>query len=206
MTALDTIIFDLGGVLIDWNPRYLYRKLIDQEDDIEYFLEFVCTSDWNEQQDAGHPLDQATREKIEEHPEYADLIRAFYGRWPEMLAGPIHGTVDILNELHTQNSHQLLALTNWSAETFPIAWERYEFLRNFADILVSGQVKLKKPDPAIYQMLIDRHGLTPNTTLFIDDNARNVHAAQALGLKTILFTSPDALRQEFRESFGLLEY
>ena len=201
MTTLDTIVFDLGGVLIDWNPRYLYRKLFSDEKQMEHFLEHICTSDWNEQQDAGRPLALATEEKIQEHPEFADLIQAFYGRWEEMLAGPIADTVDILNDLHGQDSHQLLALTNWSAETFPIAWERYAFLRLFTDILVSGRVNLKKPDPAIYQMLIERHNLTPHTTLFIDDNERNVQAAEKLGLHTIHFTSPATLRQELDHRF-----
>lgn len=203
MTSLDTIVFDLGGVLIDWDPRYLYRKLFDREEEMEYFLAHICTPDWNEQQDAGRPLAVATREKVNEHPEYAHLIRAFYGRWEEMLAGPVDGTVEILNQLHTQNSHQLLALTNWSAETFPIAWERYPFLRHFTDILVSGRVNLKKPDPAIYQMLIDQHGLSPKATLFIDDNERNIRAAQKVGLQVIHFTSPRALRQELEERFRL---
>lgn len=201
MTSLTTIIFDLGGVLIDWNPRYLYRKLMPRAEEMEYFLEHICTPDWNEQQDAGRPLAQATREKVEEHPQHADLIEAFYGRWPEMLAGPISGTVDILNEIQQQQSHQLLALTNWSAETFPVAWERYDFLRHFEDILVSGRVNLKKPDPAIYQLLINQHGLSPNSVVFIDDNARNIKAAQQLGLHTIHFTSPEALRQELQERF-----
>jgi len=196
--AITTIIFDLGGVLIDWNPRYLYRKLLDSEAAIDDFLDQICTSDWNEQQDAGRSLEEATRTKVEEFPEHKELIEAYYGRWSEMLGGPIAGTVALLEELRRQQNYKLLALTNWSDETFPIAWERYSFLRYFEDILVSGREGLKKPDPAIYQLLLDRNDLTPQEALFIDDNARNIAAAEKIGLKTIHFTSSSDLQDAIK--------
>ena len=196
------IIFDLGGVLIDWNPRYLYRKLLNTDDEIESFLRDVCTSDWNEQQDAGRPLEAGTKIKIDQFPEQQTLIEAFYGRWTEMLGGPIQGTVDILAQLKAQKNHQLLALTNWSAETFPFAIERYQFLDWFEDILVSGKEKLKKPDSRIYTLLLSRHDLHPSDALFIDDNERNVKAAAQLGLSTIWFKNPNQLRNEL-ESLGI---
>lgn len=197
--SLNTIIFDLGGVLIDWNPRYLYRKLIANEEEMAYFLTHICTPDWNEQQDAGRPLQQATEEKVREFPEYAELIRAYYGRWPEMLAGPISGTVRILEKILELGTYRLLALTNWSAETFPIAWERYSFLRHFEGILVSGKEGLKKPDPAIYRLLFDRFEVQPDRAVFIDDNLRNIRSADQLGLRTIHFQNPEHLARLLRK-------
>ena len=202
--AITTLIFDLGGVLIDWNPRHLYRKLLDDEAAIDDFLDRICTSDWNEQQDAGRSLEAATKSKVEEFPEKKELIEAYYGRWSEMLGGPIAGTVALLEELRRQQNYKLLALTNWSDETFPVAWERYSFLRYFEDILVSGREGLKKPDPAIYRLLLERNGLDPQGALFIDDNARNVAAAKKMGIKTIHFTSSGDFKNALEEK-GLLE-
>jgi len=196
--AITTIIFDLGGVLIDWNPRYLYRKLLDDEASIDEFLNTVCTPDWNEQQDAGRSLEEATKTKVAEFPDQKDLIEAYYGRWSEMLGGPISGTVAILEELRKQQDHTLLALTNWSDETFPVAWERYSFLRYFEDILVSGREGLKKPDPAIYHLLLERNDLVPREAVFIDDNARNIAAAKEIGLKTIHFTTSSELQEALK--------
>ncbi len=194
LNTIDTLLFDLGGVLIDWNPRYVFRQIFDTEEEVSYFLENICTSDWNEQQDGGGSLQEATMSLILQYPQHADPIKAFYGRWEEMLGGPISETVAILEQLHREKNYQLFALTNWSAETFPIALERYEFLQWFSDILVSGVEHLKKPDPAIYQLALQRFGLTAERTLFIDDNARNVAAAQALGIHAHHFTEPQQLR------------
>jgi len=191
---IDTIIFDLGGVLIDWNPSYLYRKIFDKEEEIQHFLTHICTSDWNEQQDAGRPLQEGTDVLIAQHPEYEAEIRAFYGRWPEMLGGVIEGSLEILRQLHTQNKHRLYALTNWSHETFPIAEARYGFLQLFEGILVSGKEQLKKPDPKIYQLLLDRYQIVPEQSIFIDDNLRNVKAAQKLGIDAIHFQGPEQLK------------
>lgn len=201
--GLSTVIFDLGGVLIDWNPRYLYRKLLKSEAEVESFLGDICTSDWNEQQDAGRSLEEGTRLKVNEYPGHKALIEAYYGRWTEMLGGPIEGTVDILQQLKKQGTHKLLALTNWSAETFPHAWERYPFLHWFEDILVSGREKLKKPNPAIYHLLLSRHHLSPTETLFIDDNQRNIDSASGLGLQTIWYRDPDQLTSELQK-LGIL--
>ena len=195
---MDTIIFDLGGVLIDWNPRHLYRKLFEQEEDMEHFLTHVATSDWNEEQDAGRPLADATKWLLERHPEHEPYIRAYYGRWEEMLGGTIEGTVAILRELRDHTSSRLYALTNWSDETFPVALERYEFLHWFDDILVSGRERIRKPDPRFYALLRERFGITFGSALFIDDNERNVLAARAEGLDSIHFDSPEQLRRELR--------
>lgn len=192
---ITTIIFDLGGVLIDWNPRHLYRKIFDDEQQMESFLSEITTSDWNEEQDAGRPVAEATELLVRQHPSYKKEIEAFYGRWPEMLGGPIQGTVDIFKALKQAKQHRIYALTNWSAETFPVAQERYDFLQWFEGILVSGVEKLKKPDPRIYQLILDRYAITAENAVFIDDNLRNVKAADACGIHGIHFESPDQLRQ-----------
>src|ERR671912_836711 len=126
-----TVIFDLGGVLIDWNPDYVYKTIFTHPDELKWFYDNVCTSDWNEQQDAGRSLQAATEELVTQFPDHETNIRAFYDRWEEMLGGPIQGTVDILRDLKGAASVRLYALTNWSAETFPIALQRYEFLHWF---------------------------------------------------------------------------
>ena len=200
---IDTIIFDLGGVLVDWNPEYLYRKIFAKEEEMKRFLSEVCTPHWNEQQDAGRPLETATNLLLDQHPQYEKEIRAFYDRWEEMLGGPMEATVSILERIHSQNRHRLYALTNWSHETFPIAQQRYSFLGLFEGILVSGAEKLKKPDPAIYRLLFDRYRINPETAIFIDDSRPNVKAARASGLKAIHFQGAERLARELTE-MGLL--
>ena len=193
MNEIDHIIFDLGGVLIDWNPRYLYRKIFSDEEDMEHFLRTVCTSDWNEQQDAGVSLEQATQERIKMFPEFEDEIKIFYGRWAEMVGGPILPSVQLLDRIRESNKFSLNALTNWSAETFPYALENFDFLHHFEDIIVSGEEKCKKPDHRIYQILIERTGIEPAHALFIDDSLRNINAAKQLGFQTVHFHSIEAI-------------
>ena len=164
------VIFDLGGVLIDWQPSRLYNTIFDTPEEIEWFLSNICTMEWNVLQDAGRSLHDATKVLQEKHPEWHDEIAAYYDRWPEMLVGPISGTVEILSILKQRRSHRLFALTNWSAETFPIALEKYEFLQYFEGIVVSGEEKTKKPESKIYSTLLDRYTLIAEECLFIDDN------------------------------------
>ena len=199
MLPIQTIIFDLGGVLIDWDPRYLYRKLFDSETEMEDFLATVTTPDWNEEQDAGRSLAEATDLLVKQFPEQAELIHAFYSRWTEMLGGPISGTLTILEQLHQAKRYDLFALTNWSAETWPIAIDLYPFLGWFQGVLVSGQEKMRKPNPVFYRLLEDRFPLQLQSSLFIDDNLRNVEAARELGLRTIHFHSPEQLRDALSE-------
>lgn len=191
--SINTVIFDLGGVLVDWNPRYLYRKLFSTEEEVEHFLTKICTTEWNEEQDAGRPIAEANQILVQQFPEYKDLIEAYYGRWPEMLGGVIEGTERILRQLHADQQFRLVALTNWSHETFPIAEKRFDFLQLFEGILVSGREKMKKPDPAIYQLLFKRYQLEPTKCIFIDDNAANIESAGKLGIQTIHFQGPDKL-------------
>lgn len=192
---IKTIIFDLGAVLVDWNPHYLYRKIFNEEAGMLRFLENICTPDWNEEQDAGRSLEEATELLVARHPEQAENIRAFYGRWEEMLGGAITGTVEILRELKESGKYSLYALTNWSAETFPIAQERYDFLGWFDGIVVSGTEKDRKPFASFYHTLLSRYDVHPSEALFIDDNLRNIKAAEQLGIESIHFTSPEALRK-----------
>jgi 2-haloacid dehalogenase len=196
--AIDTIIFDLGGVLIDWNPRYVYRKIFKTEDEVDWFLANVTTPEWNENQDAGYPLHKATEELIAKHPEWEPEIKAYYGRWLEMLGEDIHETVEVLRQLKASGKYKLYALTNWSAETFPHALERFEFFRAFDGIVVSGQEKMRKPSAEFYKILIDRYHLDPAKTIFIDDSLRNVKGAEAVGITGIHFHNPLQLRDELR--------
>ncbi len=194
-TVIDTIIFDLGGVLIDWNPEYVYGELIPDEKERKHFFENICTHEWNEEQDAGRSLHEATDLLVEQFPDYAELIQAYYGRWEEMLKGSIAETEAILEEIKSSKNFRLYALTNWSHETFHVALKRYEFLHWFEGIVVSGEEKCRKPFPEIYQILINRYKVDPENSLFIDDNFRNIEGARALGINTIHFESPGQLRQ-----------
>ncbi|MDQ3683126.1 MAG: HAD family phosphatase [Bacteroidota bacterium] len=197
---IKAIVFDLGGVLIDWNPSYVFDKLIEDEEKRKHFFENICTPDWNEEQDAGRPVKQATEELIAEHPDWKEAIEAFYGRWTEMLGGPIKETVDILWQIKQSGHYKLYALTNWSAELFPIALELYDFLHWFDGRVVSGEEKIRKPDPVFYQLLLDRYQLKAEETLFIDDNIRNKNAAEELGIRSILFRSPQLLKEDLIKS------
>ncbi|SFG67292.1 HAD family hydrolase [Pontibacter chinhatensis] len=196
---IKTIIFDLGAVLIDWNPHYLYRKLFEKEEEMLYFLENICTPAWNEEQDAGRSLQEATNLLLAQFPEHRENIEAFYGRWEEMLGGAIEGTVQILRELKEGGKYNLYALTNWSGETFPVAQERFDFLGWFDGIVVSGTEKDRKPSSSFYHTLLNRYEILPSQALFIDDNLNNINAAQQLGIASIHFTSPEALRKALEE-------
>ena len=195
MTRPTTVVFDLGGVLIDWDPRHLYRQLFDDPNEMEAFLAEVTTAEWNAHQDAGRPWAEAIEILVAEHPERRELIEAFHRRWPEMLAGEIPRTVDVLTALRATGI-RLVALTNWSAETFPVARERFDFLAWFEGIVVSGEVGVNKPDPRIFEHLLERFGIEPAEALFIDDSPANIDTATALGFRAIRFTDAAALRRE----------
>jgi len=193
---ITTIIFDLGGVLIDWNPEYLYRKVFKDESEMKHFLEKVCTPEWNEEQDAGRTLAEAIDFLLKEYPEHEENIRLYYNRWEEMLAGAIEGTVKIFEKLKETKKFKIYALTNWSAETFPIALEKYQFLGWFDGVVVSGTEKKRKPFPEFYQILLDRYNVKAEEAIFIDDNIRNIDAAKQVGLDAIHFRTPEQLNKE----------
>ena len=203
MSEINTVIFDLGGVLIDWNPRYVYRQIFKTEEEIDWFFENICTSDWNENQDAGYSIASATEEKVKEFPEWENEIRAYYGRWKEMLGDAIHDTVKIFERLRKHTDLNFYALTNWSAETFPVALERFEFLKWFDGIVVSGDEKTRKPYAEFYQRLLDRYQVSASKSVFIDDNLRNVKAAETLGIKGIHFKDPQQLEAELKKLVGV---
>lgn len=195
-TNRSVVVFDLGGVLIDWNPRHLYRKLFDGDDAaMEHFLATVCTQTWNEEQDAGRTFSEACAALKSEHPDHVELIDAWVERQSEMFSGPIAGTVDILAELRA-GGVPLYSLTNFSAETFPAARERFEFLSWFRGILVSGDVKMIKPDPRIFEHFLEFFAIDPAHAVYIDDRQNNVEAAVALGMHGVVFTDPPELRME----------
>jgi len=200
MTNINTIIFDLGGVLIDWNPGYVFHKdYFASQEQRDYFFNNICTTDWNEQQDAGYPIAKATEEKLVEFPEWERPIRDFYGRWIEMLGGPMHTTVDIFRELKQNSGLKFYALTNWSAETFPIAIERFNFLQWFDGRVVSGEEGMRKPFPEFYQLLLNRYKIKPGEALFIDDSLRNIKAAEQLGIAGIYFTKAEELKKNLQQ-------
>lgn len=191
-------VFDIGGVLIDWNPRHLYRKLFEDESAMEDFLSSVCTPGWNLEQDRGRPWDEAVALLAGQFPEQAELIAAYHLRWEEMVPGPIPGTADIVESLKARGP--VYAITNFSAEKLRLAQRRFDVLNRFDGMVVSGAIGLLKPDPAIYRHLLDTHGLDPAETLFIDDAEANIAGARAVGMHAHLFTGADSLRQHLRNA------
>jgi 2-haloacid dehalogenase len=192
-------IFDLGGVLIDWDPRHLYRKLFPgDEEGMERFLAETVSAAWNRQMDSGRSFQEAIDELKADHPDRADLIQAYRDRWPEMLGEVDAGTAQILRELRGRGL-RLFALSNWSAETFAIARGMFAAFDLFDDILVSGDARLLKPDPRLFEMACRRFGVSPAEVVFVDDIAANVDGARAIGLTAIQFTDSDSLRRELQE-------
>ena len=197
---ITTIVFDFGGVLIDWNPRHLFRKVFSDAQEMETFLAAVCTDDWNVQQDKGRTLKDGTAWLVERFPAKKEWIEQYYGRWTEMLNGTFEGSLEILSRL--RGYYRLYGLTNWSAETYPVAYDRFDFLKWFDGIVVSGHEGVIKPDPAIFELLKTRYDVVPGQSVFIDDNIRNVEAAKALGFHSIHFQSPTQLAREL-EALGV---
>ena len=203
MNNVDTLIFDFGGVLIDWNPAYVFLKEFrgDQEE-MSHFLNTICSWEWNENQDAGYSLQKATDERVAMYPEHERLIRMYYGRWEDMLGYEHTDTVALLKTFKDHNKYRLIGLTNWSHETFPVALERFAFLSWFEGIVVSGTEKMKKPDANIYTLTLDRYKIIPENAVFIDDKLENVHAAAQLGMHGIHFTSAAKLKRDL-ETLGV---
>lgn len=197
MKQIKNIVFDFGGVLVDWNPTYLYSQIFSNEEEMNYFLENVCRYDWNLNQDAGYPIADATFDKQQEFPEYKDEIAMYYGRWDEMLGGTFDENTKLVKPL--KDKYKVYGLTNWSAETLPIAMERYDFFNHLDGIVVSGDEKLIKPDFRIYQVLLERYDIKANESLFIDDNADNIKAAKELGFHTIHYTDGVILEDVMKE-------
>lgn len=197
------IVFDIGNVLLHWDPRALYRTIFATEAEVEWFLGNVCTHEWNLEQDRGRSFEDAIAEAKARHPDHGEAIEAYHLRWHETLIHAIQGTVDILDELNAQGT-PLYAITNWHQDKFRETKLRYPFLEVFRDIVVSGDEKLIKPDPAIYRLLLDRNELEASRCLFIDDSPKNVAGAEAVGMKAHHFTSPENLRRHL-QNLGVLD-
>jgi len=202
--SINTIIFDLGNVLVEWNPSYVFNdKYFDTPEKLDYFFKNICTPEWNEEQDAGRSIVEATQSLIEKYPEWEQPIRDYYGRWTEMLKAPIPGTVEIFKELKESGKYKIYALTNWQSGLFDIALVRYNFLHWFDGRVVSGDEKTRKPFHEFYNRLLNRYHVDPKKALFIDDSMRNIKAAEELGINSIHFKSPELLRKEL-ETRGIL--
>jgi 2-haloacid dehalogenase len=190
---ITSVVFDLGGVLIDWDPRHLYRQLFSDPQEMEVFLRDVVSPDWNAEQDSGRTWAEATALLVARYPDHEELIRVYSERWADMIGGALDDTVDILREVR-DCGYAVYALSNWSAETFPRARLMFPFLEWFEGIVVSGFERVKKPDPEIWRRLIERYGLDPTRTVYIDDVQRNTDVAAELGFRAIRFEDPGQLR------------
>jgi 2-haloacid dehalogenase len=195
---ITTIIFDFGGVLLDWDPHHLYRHYFKDKTEIDRFLSEIDFAQWNLEQDRGRSFAEGVAELSAAFPQHSRLIRAFRDNWEESIVGPIGGTVKILQRLK-RAGYSLYGLSNWSSETFPIAYNKYDFFKLFDGIIISGEVKIVKPDPAIFELLLDKMGHPADECLLIDDSASNIAAAQKLGFATILFQSPAQLEVELQK-------
>lgn len=191
---IENIIFDFGGVLVDWNPRYLYKEHFGNENEMEHFLTHICTDEWNAQQDKGRSLSEGTIILQKQFPEFHSAIQLYYDKWETMLKGDIPGTVSLLYKL--KKKYKLYGLTNWSAETISIAYKRFSFFKEFDAIVVSGEEKMIKPDKNIFLLLLDRYHLKAESCIFIDDNIHNIKAAEEVGLYGIHFESPTQLEKK----------
>jgi len=193
---IEAVVFDLGGVLVQWDPSLIYQAMLGSDELVADFFDEVGFLQWNHSVDAGERTwAEAVAELTERYPHRGELIAAYPARFAESLAGQVEGTVEILHELHDAGI-RLVALTNWSAELFPHALERYEFLQLFEGIVVSGQERLAKPDPRIYQLVLTRHRLDPARTVFVDDRLVNVAAARSVGMTGFRFIDPEQLRRD----------
>jgi 2-haloacid dehalogenase len=192
--AIEAVVFDIGGVLVDWNPRHLYRQVFDDEEAMERFLDRICTSEWHDAHDRGASMVESCARLADAHPDHASEIRAWANRSEEMIGGVFEDTIEILREL-TGAGIACYALSNMEAETFPLRFERFPFFGLFDGIVISGLEGMAKPDPEIFELLLDRFGLVPEATVFIDDNIGNLRPASDLGLATVHFESPEGLRR-----------
>jgi len=191
---IDVIIFDLGGVLVDWKPEYVYKNYFEgNEEKLQWFLKNVCSPEWNIEQDAGRTIKEGVKIKINEFPEYEDLINLFYTQWPNMFSGPIYENLELFRKLKSSGNYKLYALTNWSAEKWDKALELFPFFNDFDGIVVSGKEKNRKPFSKIYNILLERYNISPEKAVFIDDNYNNVLAAKNLNIRGIHYKNNQQL-------------
>lgn len=199
---MKNIVFDFGGVLVDWNPHHLYDKYFGSREKAEWFLNNICLYSWNLQMDGGKPFAEGVAELQAEHPEWSEAIAIYHTRWIEMMNGEIEGMASVIRRLKMAG-YGVYGLTNWSAETFPMVRDTYPVFQEFDGIVVSGEEHLLKPDAAIYKCLLERYALQAEESLFVDDNAYNVVGARNVGMKAIQFTSAEELERELKDVFGM---
>lgn len=197
---IKNIVFDFGGVLTDWDPRYLYRNVFSDEREMEYFLANVCNMEWNVKQDAGRSFKEATEELLERYPEYTEQIKMYYGQWQTMISGPIQENVALLAKL--DKHYKLYGLTNWSDESFSVVFEQNDFFKIFKGIVVSGREKVIKPTPEIYNILLSRYKLEASECLFIDDSKANIETAERLGFQVIHLANGISLEKALNEKLN----
>ena len=191
MDTIKNVVFDFGGVLIDWNPRYFYKSIFNDDQKMEYFLQNIATSTWNAQMDKGRSFEECMKELAEQYPEYKDPIMLYRKGWETMLKGPIESGMRVLDAVMNAQKFKVYGLTNWSAETFPSTFNKYKFLQKFEGIVVSGEEQMIKPEKGIYLTLIERYNLVPEETFFMDDNIQNVETALSRGINAVQFTGTD---------------
>ena len=203
MSKIKNIVFDFGGVLIDWNPRYLYRSYFGcDEERMEWFLQNVCTYPWNIQMDGGKPFAEGVAELTAQHPEWAEAIGVYHTRWAEMIGGEVEGTASLIKRLKAAG-YRVFGLTNWSMETYPLIRDNYEVFSLFEGVVVSGEEHLLKPDEKIYSCLLERYSLEAAESVFLDDNADNVAGAEAVGMEAVRFVDAQQAEAELKSRFGI---
>lgn len=191
MDTIKNVVFDFGGVLLDWNPRYFYKSIFNDDQKMEYFLQNIATSTWNAQMDKGRSFEECMKELAEQYPEYKDPIMLYRKGWETMLKGPIESGMRVLDAVMNAQKFKVYGLTNWSAETFPGTFNKYKFLQKFEGIVVSGEEQMIKPEKGIYLTLIERYNLVTEETFFMDDNIQNVETALSRGINAVQFTGTD---------------
>ena len=191
MDTIKNVVFDFGGVLLDWNPRYFYKSIFNDDQKMEYFLQNIATSTWNAQMDKGRSFEECMKELAEQYPEYKDPIMLYRKGWETMLKGPIESGMRVLDAVMNAQKFKVYGLTNWSAETFPSTFNKYKFIQKFEGIVVSGEEQMIKPEKGIYLTLIERYNLVPEETFFMDDNIQNVETALSRGINAVQFTGTD---------------
>ena len=203
-SSIKAIIFDYGNVLLDWNPRNVYRRYFPNDPEaMERFLQEVNFMEWNAHQDKGRPFAEGIAILSEQFPQYADLIRAYREHWTDSIGQTFTGTVEILKQLK-QAGYSLYGFSNWSAETFPYAREKYDFFDLLDDMVISGAVGFVKPEPEIYRIMLDKIGRPAQECLFIDDSLPNINQANTMGFVTIHFQSPTQLEKELQQ-LGIMQ-
>lgn len=198
MTKINTIIFDFGGVLVDWNPHYLYDPYFGSREKADWFLTHICNSAWNVQMDGGKPFEEGIAELVAQHPEWEKEIRMYRSEWLKMMGGQIPYMQALVGELKAHGCH-VYGLTNWAADTFALVRDTYPVFALLDGIVVSGEEKVAKPDPRIFRILLERYHVNPSEAVFIDDNMPNIEAAKQLGLHTLLYQSSEQLRKALKE-------